>query len=141
MTGPESGVRSSAAKRGKVLIVDDDPVVLRVIREWLERAGFEVLTRGEALGTTGAVAVDKPDVILLDYRMPEINGEALAHLLEINPTTNKSAIIFHSSEDLAFLQERATTLGITGAIPKTDNEKMFLAQFERLFARAKKARS
>jgi PleD family two-component response regulator len=121
--------------RGKVLIVDDDPVVLKVTRDRLERAGYDVRTRSEALGTSVIVAIEKPDVVLLDYSMPGMSGDILAKLLESNPSTRKAAIIFHSGEDLAFLQSRAQALGVTGAIAKTDSERVFLAQFERLFAR------
>jgi two-component system phosphate regulon response regulator PhoB len=128
------------SQRGKVLVVDDDHLALQVIRGRLERAGFTVITRHEAIGTSAAVVTEKPDVILLDFRMPGLSGDALAQLLEKNESTRHIGIIFHSGEDLALLQRRAKELGLLGAIPKTDSEPAFLAQFERLFARAKEHR-
>jgi CheY-like chemotaxis protein len=128
-------------KRGKVLVVDDDPVALKVTRARLERAGYGVITRSEALGTSVMVATEKPDVVLLDYRMPGMTGDILARLLEGNPSTRRAAIIFHSSEDLAFLQDRAKQLGVAGAIAKTDSDPVFIAQFERLFGRVRGAGS
>ncbi len=126
------------AARGKVLVVDDDTIALTITRERLERAGYEVITRNEALGTSMVVALEKPDVVLLDYKMPGMTGDVLARLLGNNPSTVATAIIFHSGEDLSFLQERARNLRVIGAIAKTSNERIFLAQFERLFARAHK---
>ncbi len=124
-----------APARGKILVVDDDPVAVQLTRDRLERAGFHVVTRTEALGTSLAVAVEKPDVVLLDFRMPGMSGDVLAKLLERNPATRGTAIVFHSGEDLSFVQARAKELGVAGAIAKTDNERVFLAQFDRLFAR------
>jgi CheY-like chemotaxis protein len=39
-------------KRGKVLVVDDDPVILEVIKERLDAAGYDVYVRADALGTS-----------------------------------------------------------------------------------------
>jgi PleD family two-component response regulator len=43
-------------KRGKVLVVDDDPVILEVVRERLDAAGFDVYVREEALGTNNPIS-------------------------------------------------------------------------------------
>ena len=122
--------------RGKVLVVDDDTVVLRITRARLESAGFSVVTRDKALGTTQAIINEKPDVILLDLDMPALRGDLLAELLEKNLRTKDVPIIFHSNEDLFALQQKARDAQAIGAIAKTGDDAVFLAQFERLFIRS-----
>lgn len=120
--------------RGKVLVVDDDALVLRITRARLESAGFEVVLREQALGTSQAVLKEQPDILLLDLSMPTLAGETIAGVVS---EWSGLLVIFHSSEDLLSLQEKARRSGVLGAIPKTGDDKLFIAQFERLLARAK----
>jgi CheY-like chemotaxis protein len=122
--------------RGKVLVVDDDPVVLKITRARLEGAGFEVVTRQEALGTSQAILSELPALVLLDLNMPALAGDAIAELLSDKLHERNISIIFHSSSDLVTLQAKARASGVIGAIPKTGDDELFVAQFERLFARA-----
>lgn len=118
--------------RGKILVVDDDPIVLRITQARLEGAGFEVLTRQEALGTSQVVLRERPDLILLDMKMPGLDGDKLAQLLRQREELT-TPVVFHSSEDLLSLQEKGREAGALGVIAKTENDTLFLAQFERLF--------
>lgn len=126
--------------RGRVLVVDDDWVALKITRARLEEAGFEVFSRAEAFGTSEVISELKPDVILLDIKMPLISGEMIAATLKPSESHGdaKFSIIFHSSQDLITLQEKVRKTGVLGAISKTGNDEHFMAQFERLFVRHKK---
>jgi CheY-like chemotaxis protein len=119
--------------RGKILIVDDDPIVLRITQARLEGAGFEVVTRQEALGTSQVVLRERPDLVLLDMKMPGLDGDKIAQLLRQREELRTTPIVFHSSGDLISLQEKGREAGALGVIAKTDNDTIFLAQFERLF--------
>ena len=70
----------------RVLLVDDDPTVVRFIALLLERAGFEVAT---AAGGREAVALAETatfDAVVIDYEMPEMNGaEALLAIRKAQP--------------------------------------------------------
>src|SRR5687767_1271098 len=90
-------------RRGKVLVVDDDPVILEVVRERLEAAGFDVYVREDALGTSQWVAREQPDFILLDVMMPALSGGELGQLLKRSTATNQTAVILHSSMTAASL--------------------------------------
>ena len=124
-------------RRGKVLIVDDDPVILEVVRERLDAAGFDVYVRADALGTSQWVAREQPDFILLDVMMPALSGAELGQLLKRSHTTNQTAVILHSSMSQAALQPVIERTGALGAIGKTHDGVQFLAEFERIIARAK----
>jgi len=78
----------------KVLVVEDELVIQQMYAAKLELAGFEV--RVAVNGTTGLemAEVFRPDIILLDIRMPEMNGdEMLAHLREKEWGANMRVII------------------------------------------------
>lgn len=122
-------------KRGTVLVVDDDPVVLEVVRERLESAGYEVHIREEALGTSQWTAEFQPDIVLLDVNMPALGGTDLAQLLKKRRATKDVVIILHSSIDSAELQGKLRAAGAVGAIQKTGDDRRFLEDFERLAAR------
>ena len=118
--------------RGRILIVDDDNLVLSIVKKRLENVGFQVTVRSEAVGTLKAIHDLDPTVVMVDLKMPAINGEGLAELVRKN---TKIPVIIHSSEPLAVLQEKARATGAVGAIAKTPDDNLFIAQFERLFAR------
>ncbi len=124
-------------KRGKVLVVDDDPIILEVIRERLDGAGYDVYVRSDALGTSQWVAREQPDFILLDVLMPALGGGELGQLLRRSHTTNQTAVILHSSLDAAALQPVMQRTGAIGVIPKTHDGSKFLEDFERITHRAK----
>ncbi len=128
-------------RRTKVLVVDDDPVVLEVTRTRLARAGYDVVTREDALGTSTAVAQEAPDVVLLDIAMPGISGEALARLIAQNQKKHPVSVIFHSSRDQAELDKLAEDCQALGSIQKTPSASMFQIQFERLLLQRKRATS
>ncbi len=124
-------------RRGKVLVVDDDPVVLEVVRERLDTAGFDVYVRVDAIGTSQWVAREQPDFILLDVMMPALSGGELGLLLKRSTSTNQTAVILHSSMSAASLQPVIERTGAIGAIPKTHDGAKFIAEFERIIGRAK----
>jgi DNA-binding response OmpR family regulator len=83
--------------KGSILIVDDNPANLSVLTNHLEKSDYEVLIA--RTGESGLVkaAYAQPDLILLDYILPGINGfEVCKRLKQIN-TTQKIPIIFMTS--------------------------------------------
>lgn len=119
-------------KRGKVLVVDDDPVTLEVVRERLDSAGYDVYVRADALGTSQWVAREQPDFILLDVMMPALSGGELGQLLKRSHTTNQTVVILHSSLTAAALSPVIQRTGAIGVIAKTQDAAKFLEEFERL---------
>lgn len=124
-------------RRGKVLVVDDDPIILEVVRERLDAAGYDVYVRADALGTSQWVAREQPDFLLLDVMMPALSGGELGQLLKRSNSTNQTAVILHSSMSTESLQPVIDRTGAIGAIGKTHDGAKFMLEFERLAARVK----
>jgi len=78
------------AEKEKVLVVDDEPSIRKVLKTLLEVDGYEVDTASsgkEALERVGAG--DRPDFIVLDVLMPEMDGlETLRQLMQVDRTLN-----------------------------------------------------
>jgi DNA-binding response OmpR family regulator len=58
----------------RVLAVDDDPIILHLLQLNLELEGFEVLTAGDGLAGLEAIRRERPQVVLLDVMMPNLDG-------------------------------------------------------------------
>ncbi len=58
----------------KVLVIDDEPFILMMIEDKLTRAGLEVVTSRESVGAIELIEREMPDLILLDWMLPEISG-------------------------------------------------------------------
>jgi CheY-like chemotaxis protein len=125
---------SLAGKRPRVLVVDDDPVVLELVRGWLEDAGYAVDVRESALGTTQQIAAEQPEVVLLDVMMPALSGDELAQLIRRHHRASLSSVILHSSLDPKQLAALVQKTGALGALSKTSNARHFIDGFDRLVA-------
>ena len=69
--------RPSAAA-GPILVVDDDPKIAQLVRAYLEREGFTVVTAGDAVAALAAVDELRPRLIVLDLMLPELDGLSVA---------------------------------------------------------------
>jgi len=77
----------------QILVVDDDPSVRSVLRRMLTREGHEVIEEGGAEGALARLATARPDVIISDMYMPEMDGiEFLIHLEGVAPEVPVIAI-------------------------------------------------
>ncbi|MCE1188565.1 MAG: response regulator [Ignavibacteria bacterium] len=81
----------------KILIVDDQKDTLVILREYLKKENFTVFTAESSKDALLAVEEQKPDLILLDIMMPDVNGLELAHMLTLNQETAHIPIIFISA--------------------------------------------
>jgi DNA-binding response OmpR family regulator len=71
----------------RILVVDDEKTVRRLLERFLTKEGFQVLTAGEGKDALELVKCQKPHVILLDIRMPGMDGmEVLKAIRQIDPS-------------------------------------------------------
>src|SRR5437868_15250374 len=64
-----------------ILVVDDDPKIVTLVRTYLARRGFPVITAGHGKSALAAVASSSPRLIVLDIMLPELDGLALMRIL------------------------------------------------------------
>ena len=85
------------AARKKVLIVDDEEEFLKLLRDALEIRGVEVITAASGVEAGLALATGSPNLILMDIKMPGINGLQACEAIKRNPTTKNLPIIIVSA--------------------------------------------
>ena len=83
--------RRRAAPRGRVLVVEDSPTIVSVVKYFLELEGFEVLVAEDGVGGLEMAFREPPDVIVSDVNMPGMGGVAMVKALRADPRTAHSA--------------------------------------------------
>jgi two-component system response regulator (stage 0 sporulation protein F) len=100
----------------RVLVVDDDAAVLSTYRRLLRRAGFEAVTEADPLKVLENGHAEGVDLILLDYRMPGLDGlSLLAELRRRECTAPAILISAYLNEDLV---NQARMLGVARMLEK-----------------------
>lgn len=77
----------------KILVVDDEPDVVRILSKSLVADGFEVITANDGLECIAKVENEPPDLILLDNIMPNMDGQAVLKKLKASKETEEIPII------------------------------------------------
>jgi len=108
----------------KILIIDDDPSILETVADLLETAGYQALA---ALGGAQGVKVartERPDLILVDYHMPEMDGLGVAERLKADAATRRIPVIALTSGTAADAN-KLIEAGCIGFIPKPFDAETF----------------
>jgi len=111
----------------RVLVVDDDKMLLMLLEDALTDAGMEVCTISEPLNIFDVIDSFNPDVMLLDEHMPEIKGSELATVLKRHIEYDNIPILFLSGEKDPLQQMKAIKNGGVGFLCKPIDEKQLIA--------------
>ena len=82
----------------RILVVDDDKEVVRLMRAYLEQAGFVVLVAYEGETAVHTLRREKPDLMLLDLMLPGMDGLAITRLVRSDPTLAYLPIIMLTAQ-------------------------------------------
>ena len=106
-----------------ILVVDDDTPIRSLLRQELSDAGYQVREAAYGKAALDMVRINKPDLIILDVMMPEINGFDVAAVLKNDPATMDIPIIILS---IVQDKERGFRIGVDRYLTKPiDTEKLF----------------
>lgn len=94
----------------RILIIEDDPAVLRAISHILSKEGYEVLTATDGLAGLAKAKEENPDLLILDVMLPGLDGFEICHRLRAEPKTANLPILMLSAKGQA--TDRATGLGV-----------------------------
>lgn len=102
--------------KGKILVVDDEILVLELLADFLESRGYQVATAANGREAIAAVAQDVPDLVLMDVSMPEMDGEeALKQIVASQP--GLPVVMVTANADAA-ITSRLLGLGAVDYVPK-----------------------
>ncbi|HHB79926.1 MAG TPA: response regulator transcription factor [Saprospiraceae bacterium] len=123
------------APKRKILLVDDDDAVLEFLSYNLIRKNFEV-----QVASNGQEALDKakpfqPDIIILDWMMPEMDGITTCRKFREDPDYNETIITFLTAKDDDFSRIEGFDAGADDYIHKSIKPLVFIAKVEALLRR------
>lgn len=78
---------------GRIMVVDDDPDLLRLLEKILRRRGYEVATSSSGRECLKRVKMERPDLILLDVMMPDMDGWTVCKSLKADPETRNIPVV------------------------------------------------
>ena len=113
-----------AMKMKKILVVDDDPVVIKLLESMLKGQGFEVVAASDGIDAMVQVKNTKPDLILLDIMMPELNGYEVCSHLKFDPQYKSIPIIILTSRDQELDERIGRMMGIEYMHKPIDRERL-----------------
>ena len=111
--------------RKKVLVVDDNGSSLMLEKDLLEVAGFEVFGAEDAAGGIAIARREKPDIIIMDVRLPDMRGSEAARILRRDQETADIPIVFVTASVMAEGMAEITNITNSGFIGKPINTRTF----------------
>jgi PAS domain S-box-containing protein len=128
-------IRGSETTAGKelktVLIIDDEPALLELLTVTLLQEGFRVLRAPHGRQGVALAASYQPDVIILDWTMPELDGAKVVEQLRAHPQTKDIPILIHTGTVLNE-QDRQRLAGHVQAITSKTERRSLLDALEQL---------
>lgn len=121
-----------------ILIVDDDRLVLATLSRGLRDAGYRVSEASESAAALALVAREKPDLALLDVRMPDMSGVKLAERLAAEHALPFMFLSAYGDPDII---QRATELGALGYLVKPLDVPQIIPSIEAALARSAQIRA
>jgi DNA-binding response OmpR family regulator len=115
----------------KILVIDDDALLLETASQLLRQRGFQVATHQDSFNRLNAVRTCRPDLILMDVNMPLVPGDEIVKLLQEDPDLRGIPVLLFSSNDERALRLAARDCGAAGYICKSQMGGQFAAIVER----------
>lgn len=109
----------------KALVIDDNPNSLLLEKDLLVVAGFEVLEAEEAAIGIDIARKERPDIIVMDMRLPDMRGSEAARILRQDKRTHDIPIVFVTASVLAEGKEELKDIPNAGFIGKPINTRTF----------------
>lgn len=115
----------------KILVVEDNEQNLYLATFLLEKGGYEVITARDGLEAVKKAKTDKPDLILMDIQLPEMNGYDAIREIKNIPELSHIPVVAVTSYAMAGDREKALAIGCVGYIEKPFMPESFVAEIER----------
>jgi len=95
----------------RILVVDDEPDNLELMRRRLSSRGYEVLLAATASEALALAIEQQPRVILMDIRMPEIDGNEATRMLKTEPKTAQIPVVVLTADATKEVLDKAISCG------------------------------
>lgn len=132
-----SAVAAAAEATGerKVLVIDDSLMLLSFVKEILAEANYRVITAATAEEGLVSAARDVPDLVLLDYVLPDMKGDEVSRHLSQNPTTANVRIIYMSGFGADLNPDPINNANVIGSLNKPFTSDLLLRTVEKYMSK------
>jgi len=120
----------------KVLLVDDEPDIVELLKYNLEREGYQVFTALNGRDALKAAKLNRPDLIVLDIMMPGMDGVEVCNQLRQQPEFKHTLITFLSARGEDYSQIAGFDAGADDYITKPVRPKVFISKVKALLKRS-----
>lgn len=104
----------------KILVVDDDPTLRKLVSETLIREGYEVTTAKDGIDAMVSLKKERPDLLVLDVMMPEVNGYDVCHNIKFDEKYKDIPILLFTTREQELDPRLCGVMGI-GYLNKTSS--------------------
>ncbi len=118
-----------------ILLVEDEPHILRLVKYILEKEGFTVVTARGGEEALARAAAERVDLVLLDLVLPEMNGYEVCLHLKQDARTRDIPVVVLSARAQPREVERGYQMGAVGYITKPFDPSMLSAEVKGVLAR------
>lgn len=120
---------------GRILIVDDEPDIVAVIKERLSSAGYEILVAEDGYRGLETARQEKPDLIILDLMLPKVEGYKVCRMLKFDREFSYIPIIILTARNLPIEEEIAYSTGANLYLTKPFDGDVLLKKVQELLGR------
>ena len=125
----------------KILVVDDDPDIVEILRYNLSLGGYDVKSAMNGKEAIKKAKIFLPEIILLDVMMPEMDGIETCTIIKEIPSLSNTRIIFLSARNEDYTQLSAFDAGADDYISKPVKPKILLKKIASIFKRINKSKN
>ena len=125
----------------KVLIADDEPDIIEILKYNLEKEGYQVITAKDGDEALHKSKQTQPDLIVLDMMMPRKNGMEVCELLRAQPAFRETLIMFLTALSDEATQLKGFSTGADDYVSKPVSTSVFVSKVNALFRRISKPHS
>lgn len=122
-----------------ILVIEDNPLNLELVRDLLTSAGMRVVEAQTGHEGLAATARENPALILLDIRLPGMDGYGVLERLKANQATAAIPVVALTAQAMLGDKEQALTAGFDHYIPKPIDTRTLVGQVRQLLDRNQRA--
>ncbi len=123
----------------RILVVDDDPQIVRLVRSYLEQEGFSVLTAGDGNTALHLLRTERPDLVVLDLMLPQLDGLEMTRIVRSDPTIAATPILMLTARVDEIDRIVGLEMGADDYVTKPFNPREITARVKAILRRAHSA--
>jgi DNA-binding NarL/FixJ family response regulator len=121
---------TSVGNHKRLLLIDDDPNLILLVKDYLEFRGYDVITAENGREALEVLEQDVPDMIICDVMMPEMDGYSLVSAIRADPKTSWIPVLFLSAKGQSQDRVKGLNIGADVYMVKPFEPEELVAQVE-----------